>query len=105
DEHCRGAAAERLGAAHRRVDAVRPRDVVRGGDDPPATRIAPDDEGPATQRRILELLDGCEERIQIQVRDDHDDSRVEIGAEPTRSRATSYDYDRRRGKGLLPHPG
>jgi hypothetical protein len=39
------------------------------------------------------------------VRDDHDDSRVEIGAEPTRSRATSYDYDRRRGKGLLPHPG
>ena len=38
------AAPERLGAAHRRVDAEAPRDVVRGRDDAAAARVAADDE-------------------------------------------------------------
>ena len=61
------AAAERLGRAHRRADAEPPRDVVRGGDDPAAVRVAADDERPRPQRRILELLHGREERVEIQM--------------------------------------
>ena len=73
DEDRLRAAPERLGAAHRRVDPERPRDVVRGRDDPAAVRVAPDDERLAPQRRILELLDRGEERVQVEVRDDHSD--------------------------------
>ena len=53
------------------MDPELPCDVVRGRDDPAAVRVAPDDERLAPQARILELLDGGEERVQVQVRDDH----------------------------------
>ena len=65
------AAAQRLGAAHRRVDAEPPRDVVRGRDDAAALRVAADDERLPAQRRVLELLDRCEEGVEIEMRDDH----------------------------------
>jgi hypothetical protein len=53
------------------MDAVTARDVVRGRDDAAALRIAPDHERPAAQGRILELLDGGEEGIEVEVRNDH----------------------------------
>jgi len=61
------AAAERLRRAHRGADAETPRHVVRRGDDPPAVRVASDDERPRPQRRILELLHCREERVEIQM--------------------------------------
>src|SRR4029079_3806588 len=61
------AAAEGLGRAHRRADAEPPRDVVRGGDDPATVRVTSDGERPRPQRRILELLHGSEERVEIQM--------------------------------------
>ena len=48
-EHDVGAAAERLGRAHRRADAEAPRDVVRRRDDAAAARVAADDERPRAQ--------------------------------------------------------
>ena len=48
-----------------------PRDVVRGRDHAAALRVAADDQGFSAQARILELLDGGEEGIEIEVRDDH----------------------------------
>ncbi len=70
-EHRRRAAAQRLRARHRRADAVAPRDVVRGRDDPASVRITADDERQAPELRVLELLDGGEEGVQVEVRDDH----------------------------------
>ena len=67
DEHDVGAAPERLGRAHRRADAEAPRDVVRRRDDAAALRIAADDERPRAQRRVLELLDGGEERVEVEM--------------------------------------
>ena len=67
EEHDVGAAAERLGRAHRRADAEAPRDVVRRRHDAAAARVAADDERPRAQRRVLELLDGGEERVEIQM--------------------------------------
>ena len=67
DEDDLGAAAERLRRAHRRADAEPARDVVRGRDDAAALRVAADDERPRPERRILELLDGGEERVEIEM--------------------------------------
>ena len=75
------AAADRLGATHRGVDAEAPRRVVRGRHDAAPARIAADDERLRAEGRILELLDGGEERVQIEVRDDH---RRSIGPSPER---------------------
>jgi hypothetical protein len=71
DENRRRAAASRLGARHRRADPVTACDVVRGGDDAASLRIAADDERHVPELRVLELLDRGEERIQVEVRDDH----------------------------------
>ncbi len=65
------AASERLGAAHRRMNAELPRDVVRGRDDTPSLRIAADDERFGLEAGILELLDGGEEGIEVEMADDH----------------------------------
>ena len=65
-----GAAAERLGGAHRRPDPEPPGDVVRGRDDAAALRVAADDERPRAQRRVLQLLDGGEERVEVEMRED-----------------------------------
>jgi lipoprotein-anchoring transpeptidase ErfK/SrfK len=63
--------AQRLGARHRRVNPEAPGDVVRGGNDAAAVRIAADDERHRAIRRVLQLLDRGEERVQIEVRNDH----------------------------------
>src|SRR4029077_11186542 len=70
DEDGGRAAANRLRGAHRRMDPEAARDVVRGGDDAAAARIAADDEGLRAELRALELLDGCVERGEVEVRDD-----------------------------------
>ena len=70
-EHGLGAAAKRLGARHRRADPEAARLVVRRRDDSAAMRIAADDQRHLLQIRLLQLLDGGEERIQVEVRDDH----------------------------------
>src|SRR5581483_4961928 len=66
-----GTAAERLPAAHRRVDAEGAGDVVRGRNHAAAVRVAAHDQRRAAEARILELLDRGVERIQVEVRDDH----------------------------------
>ena len=73
------AAPTRLCARHRRVDAEAPCDVVRRRDDAAAVRVAADDEGDGAQLRILELLDGGEECIKVEVRDDHESEGREAG--------------------------
>ena len=78
-------AAQRLGAAHRRVDPVPPGDVVRGRDHAPPVRIAADDERLPPQRRVLEHLDRSEEGVEIEMRDDHP-ARIGTGTEATRTR-------------------
>ena len=60
-----------LGARHRGVDSEPPRHVVRGRHDPAPVRIAADDERPRPEPRLLELLHGGEEGVEIEVRDDH----------------------------------
>src|SRR2546423_778811 len=74
-----GAAPQRLGAAHRREDPVLACDVVRRGDDAAAVRVAADDERLLLELRLLQLLDRREERVEIEVRDDHGSS---MGARP-----------------------
>ena len=71
DEDGLRAAAQRLGARHRRADPEAARDVVRGRDDAAAVRVAADDERHAAELRALQLLDGGEERVQVEVGDDH----------------------------------
>ena len=70
-EHDVRTSPERLGAAHRGVDPELPRLVVRRCHDAATARIAADDEGLRAERRVLELLHGGEERVEIEVRDDH----------------------------------
>ena len=65
------AAAQRLGARHRRKDPEAAGRIVRRRDDPAAVRVAADDERLLAQARILELLDGGEEGVQVEVGDDH----------------------------------
>ena len=72
----RRAAPQRLGARHRREDAEPPRRVVRGRDHAAAVRVAADDERPPAQLGALELLDGGEEGVQVEVRDDHGRTRL-----------------------------
>ena len=67
DEDDVGAAPQRLRRAHRRADPEAPRDVVRRRDDPAALRIAADDERLRPQRRVLELLDRGEERVEVEM--------------------------------------
>ena len=69
DEDRRRAAPVGLGRAHRRADAEAPRLVARGGDDAPAARIAADDDRLAPQLGPVELLDGGEEGVEVEVRD------------------------------------
>jgi hypothetical protein len=64
-------AAKRLGAAHRRMDAELPGDVVRRRDDAAAVRIPADDERLFPQARILELFDRGEEGVEVEVRENH----------------------------------
>ena len=46
-------------------------DVVGGRHDPAPVRVAADDERLRLQLRRLQLLDGGEEGVQVEVRDDH----------------------------------
>ena len=71
DERRLRAAAQRLRARHRRVDAEAAGDVVRGRDDAAAAWVAADDERHRLQRRVFELFHRGEERIEVEVRDDH----------------------------------
>ena len=48
-----------------------PRDVVGGRDDAAAMGISSDDQRLRAQRRILELLDCGEERVEVEVGEDH----------------------------------
>ena len=70
-EHCVGAPPERFGARHRRHDPEPPRHVVRRRNDAAAARVAADDERNPPKLGVLELLHGGEERVEIEVRDDH----------------------------------
>ena len=70
-EHGLRAAAERLGARHRRDDPELPGHVVRGRDHAAAVRVAADDERLPAELGALELLDGGEECVEVEVRDDH----------------------------------
>ncbi len=70
DEDDLGAAAQGFGRAHGRADAEAAGGVVGGCDDPSPLRVAADDERPLAQRRILQLLDGREERVEIEVGQD-----------------------------------
>ena len=53
------------------MDPEAPGDVVRGRDDPAPVRVASDDERLRLQLGSLELLNRCEERVQIEVRENH----------------------------------
>ena len=76
DENGVRAPAQRLGARHRGPDPELARLVVGGRDDPAPARIAADDQRLRAQLRILELLDGGEERVQIEVPEDHSETVV-----------------------------
>jgi hypothetical protein len=54
------------------VDPELARLVVRGRDDAASVRIAPDDERLRAQLGALELLDGGEEGVEVEVSEDHD---------------------------------
>ena len=87
------AAAQRLGARHRREDAVPPRRVVRRRDHAAAVRVAADDERAPAQLGALQLLHGGEEGVQVEVGDDHGLTR--LSGRPERRVSLA----RRRGKG------
>ena len=61
-----------LRAAHRRADAVLASLVVGGGHYAPSVRVAADHEWPRGELRLLQLLDGCEEGVEIEMRDDRE---------------------------------
>ena len=64
------AAPQRLGAAHRGMDPVLPRGVVRRRHDAAPAGVSAHHEGLVAELRMLELLDRGEERIEIEMRDD-----------------------------------
>ena len=64
------AAPKRFRAAHRRVDPEPARGVVRGRHDAPPTGVSADHERLVAKLGMLELLDRCEEGVEIEVRDD-----------------------------------
>src|SRR5439155_15965880 len=75
------ATAESLCGRHRGVDAEATRDVVAGRDDSTPMRISTDDERHAAELRLLQLLHSGEERIEVEVGDDHANKRTDrIGA-------------------------
>jgi hypothetical protein len=45
--------------------------VVRSRDDAPALRVAADDQGYASEGRVLQLLDCCKEGIEVEMRNDN----------------------------------
>jgi hypothetical protein len=53
------------------VDTESTRDVIRGRDDTPTVRITADDERHRPQSGVLQLFDGREEGVQVEMRDDH----------------------------------
>ena len=55
------------------MDAEATGDVVRRRDDASALRIAPDDERPRPERRILQFLDGGEERVEVEMGENRHD--------------------------------
>ena len=55
------------------MDPKAERNVVRRRDDTASLRIATDDQRLMLQLGVLELLDGCVERVEIEVRDDAGD--------------------------------
>ena len=61
------APAQRLGAGHRRTDPELAGLVVGGRDDAAAAGVAADDERLRSELRVLELLHGGEEGVQIEV--------------------------------------
>ena len=61
------AAAERLCSAHRGVDPEPPCDVVRGRHHASPVRVAAHHERPAAKGRLFELLDGREERVEVEM--------------------------------------
>ena len=81
DEDRVRASAPGLRARHRGVDPELARLVVRRRDDAAALRIPADDERLRPQLGILELFDGGEERVQVEVPDDH--RRQAYGPDPT----------------------
>jgi len=56
------------------MDPETARDVVRGRDDAAPVRVAADDERLAPQLRRLELLHRREERVEVEVSDDHQEA-------------------------------
>ena len=83
DEDRVRAASQRLGAAHRGVDAEAARDVVRGRDDTASLRVAADDERLSPQLRLLELLHGGEEGVQVEMGENrHHASMIDAPALP-----------------------
>jgi proteasome accessory factor C len=70
------AAPQRLGRAHRRADAVPARLVARRRHHTPPARVAADDDRLAAKLRALELFDRREERVEVEVRDDHGSGRI-----------------------------
>ena len=68
-EHAVRAAPDRLAQRHRRVDAEPARLVARRRHDPAAARVAADDDRLAAQLRAVALLDGREERVEVDVED------------------------------------
>ncbi len=90
-------AAQRLGARHRRADSEAPGCVVRRRHDAAPARIPAHDERPPGELGAFELLHGCEERVQIEVRDDQRHAtRVVLAPVAYRSRG---DRSERRGDG------
>jgi hypothetical protein len=53
------------------MDAEAARDVVRGRNDATPVRVAADHERLRAELRLLELLDGRKERVEVEVGDDH----------------------------------
>ena len=76
DEDRGGAAAERLGCAHRRADTEPPRHVVGGRHDTAPVRVAADHQRLLAELGILELLDGGEECVEVEVREDRHERRL-----------------------------
>ena len=61
------AAAQRLGGAHRRLDAEAAGDVVRRRHDSAALWVAADDQRLRPQRGVFELLDGGVKGVEVDV--------------------------------------
>ena len=79
-EHRLRAAAQRLGGAHGGVDAEPACGVVRRRHDASALGVAADDERERAQARLLELLHGGEERVEVQVREDRHSAKATVPA-------------------------